>query len=575
MQRAEDNPIYAVQEVPGKGKGLIALRKIRKGTRILCEEPLLTLPQVGDQMDPELLASIIRQVDALTEDQRQIFLSLHNLHPYTNDAERYLGIACTVSLPIDDPDGRADGGVFLDASRINHACDNNAQKYWNTNIQRHTVHALEDIDEGKEITVYYLRTRRKREIRQATLRSDFGFNCSCRLCSLPPDENQRSDKRLEEIHRLDGLISKDGLRGILLDPLWVLRYVDRQVRLYNEQGQDDVGLPRALLDAAQIAIAHGDLARARVFVERAVSRWRVGLGDDSKEVVENRTLAEDPSKHRLYGLSNKWRTTVEDVPRDLDLDDFEDWLWRRDNVEPTTDVETLANLRTRTTFPSFSSLPNEKEIDIVYYERKDTGAFGPRRHWCFLAEIVDVVMLLQSRLKLELKDIDGRKVDLLFYTPGRGVELDHTRVQKGYTVALLYAERHKFRFEPQPGIRHEDPSRIKIFTTSLEGLFALSDEVQQYSMDHKGLKTCHGCGKKGTSLNKCARCSFFWYCDKACQVAGWTVKGHKVNCTHLRDPDLRGLFELRWNQFDSYARFPLRTSADFQTLESPISPTWI
>ncbi|KAH8908313.1 SET domain-containing protein [Coniochaeta sp. PMI_546] len=562
MQHWEDRVLYVAQEVPGKGTGLVALRTIRKGTRILCEEPAITLPRLEDQGESELLTSISRQVNALTEHQRQIFLSLHNLHPYTNDAERYLGLACTVSLPIDDANGRADGGVFLDASRINHACDNNAQKYWNTNIQRHTVHALRDIEEGEEITVYYLRAYRKREIRQATLRSDFGFDCSCRLCSLPPRESQQSDRRLEEIHRLDGLIGNDGLTGVLLDPLWILRYVDRQVRLYEEQGQDHVGLPRAFFDATQIAIAHGDLARARIFAERAISSWRISLGDDAKEVIENSVIAEDPTKHRHYGLSFKWRTAIDDVPTDLDDDDFEDWLWRRNNTEPTIDP-VVANLRTRTTFPSFVALPDEKDIDFIYYERKDSGAFGPRRHWCFLAEIIDVEMLLQSRLKLELRDIDGRKVDMLFYTPGRGVELDHSVVQKGNTVALLYAERHTFKYAPQPGLRHEDPGRIKLFPVSLDGLLALSDEVQQYSTVHNGIRTCHGCGKKGAMQNHCARCSAFWYCDKACQEVGWKDKGHKDSCRLLRDQDLRGLFALKWDEFEDYVSFPLSSWKDF------------
>jgi hypothetical protein len=50
-----------------------------------------------------------------------------------------------------------------------------------------------------------------------------------------------------------------------------LRYVDQQVRLYNERRPGHLGLPRAFLDAAQIAIANGDLARRYIFAERAVS----------------------------------------------------------------------------------------------------------------------------------------------------------------------------------------------------------------------------------------------------------------------------------------------------------------
>lgn len=46
---------------------------------------------------------------------------------------------------------------------------------------------------------------------------------------------------------------------------------------------------------------------------------------------------------------------------------------------------------------------------------------------------------------------------------------------------------------------------------------------------------------------------------KACQEAGWKEKGHKENCKLLRDPDLRGLFLLKWDKFDNHVQFPLST----------------
>jgi hypothetical protein len=119
------NPMYALQDVPGKGKGLVAIKKITKGTRILSEEPAITVAY--DEPDTEQLrTSICQQVDALSEDKRQAFLSMHNIHPYSNAAEQYLGIIRTIALPI-ETDGIG-GGIFLEACRINHACDNNAQK---------------------------------------------------------------------------------------------------------------------------------------------------------------------------------------------------------------------------------------------------------------------------------------------------------------------------------------------------------------------------------------------------------------------------------------------------------------
>jgi hypothetical protein len=271
MQSTTGTPMYVLQDVPGKGKGLVAIEKISKGTRILSEEPIITVPGIprNDPDNEQLRTSICQQVNALSEHQRRAFLSMHNIHAYRNAAEQYLGIIRTNALPI-GTEGN-EGAIFLEACRINHACDNNAQKSWNENIERHTVHALRDIHKGEEITIYYLGVVKGREARQQALQAKFSFACLCRLCSLPPEQSQESDKRLDEIYRLDGLIGGRGVEGILSFPLRTLRYVDQQIRLYNEQGPDDVGLPRAFLDASQIAIANGDLARGRIFMKMALS----------------------------------------------------------------------------------------------------------------------------------------------------------------------------------------------------------------------------------------------------------------------------------------------------------------
>ena len=76
-----------------------------------------------------------------------------------------------------------------------------------------------------------------------------------------------------------------------------------------------------------------------------------------------------------------------------------------------------------------------------------------------MGEIVDFASLL--RLQMEIKDVDGTTIPLYFYTDGRGSELVPAQVKKGYTVAILYAERHAF-MSFELGIRHEDPRMIKV-----------------------------------------------------------------------------------------------------------------
>jgi hypothetical protein len=87
---------------------------------------------------------------------------------------------------------------------------------------------------------------------------------------LLSDQSQEYDRKLDEILRLDSLIGRAGIIGIMSALLQNLRYIDQQIRLYNKLGSNDNGLPRAFFDAAQIAIANGDLARAQIFAERAV-----------------------------------------------------------------------------------------------------------------------------------------------------------------------------------------------------------------------------------------------------------------------------------------------------------------
>ncbi|TGO20352.1 hypothetical protein BPAE_0304g00070 [Botrytis paeoniae] len=311
-----------------KGKGLVATRTIPMGTCILSEEPIIRFPEDASATKV-LQASIRKQVEALTENKRQAFLSMHNI--YANDGTPpHLGIIRTNALPFGD--SVRECGIFVNACRINHACDNNAQKGWNENTKRHTIYVKRDIESGEEITIFYLGILNKRETRQQRLRSKFAFTCSCHLCSLPLDQSQAIDKKLEEILKLDELISRDGIMGILSVPLLKLRYVDQQIRRYNEIGPNDTGLPRAFYDAAQICIANGDLARASIFIEKAVRGWTVLQGEDSPSVLQYKALLQNLEKHELYGMSKKWKVAVDEVPRGLGEEEWENWLWRREKI---------------------------------------------------------------------------------------------------------------------------------------------------------------------------------------------------------------------------------------------------
>lgn len=443
--------MYALEEVRGKGKGLIATRNIPMGSRILSEEPIIRVPDTAIDGDARL-ASLHRQVDALPPDNRRAFLSMHNVH--ADDIPQYLGVFLTNALPMVGKVEEA--GIFLNACRINHACDNNAHNSWNSNIKRHTIHALRDIEQGEEITINYLGVLNTRETRQDYLQEHFAFTCSCHLCSLPPDESQESDRKLDELRELDDLIGGEWSTDIFSTPLRILQYLDQEICLHQEQGQGAAALPRAFLYAARLTVAHGDLARARVFFERARLGWTVLQGNDSYKVLRERALSQDPSKHDLYGFSTKWRTTVDEIPQGIDSQKFEDWLWKREKPGRSRQP---ADFRNRVIFPAFIDLPAENHANTELDVRGGTHANRPRRHWLYLAEIV--AFTAKARPEMEVKDVLGTKVQLLVCPDEYDGELALSQVQKGYTIAILYAQRHKNQVL-EAKIRNVKPAQVKV-----------------------------------------------------------------------------------------------------------------
>lgn len=61
------------------------------------------------------------------------------------------------------------------------------------------------------------------------------------------------------------------------------------------------------------------------------------------------------------------------------------------------------------------------------------------------------------------------------------------------------------------------------FPMSLKEMQKLSSKLNKYVPEADEQKTCHGCDKKGSSLQKCARCKLFWYCDAVSIARLWNL----------------------------------------------------
>jgi hypothetical protein len=72
---------------------------------------------------------------------------------------------------------------------------------------------------------------------------------------------------------------------------------------------------------------HGDLARASAFAKRYVELKVISEGPDSTNAMEVGEFVKDPRKYKKSETQG-WKTSVDEIPRDLDEEAFEKWLWR-------------------------------------------------------------------------------------------------------------------------------------------------------------------------------------------------------------------------------------------------------
>lgn len=388
--------------------------------------------------------SLRGQFNALNNEQRQAFLSLKNVHPHKNADEQHFGIFKTNGLPMESDD---EGGLFIETCRINHACDNNASSNWNTNIKKHTIHALRDIHEGEEITISYLGSRAwPREIRRQVLQAKFKFLCSCNLCGLPARESMQIDRELMNIARIMTLIPGTFMRN----PLQGVRYMDQAVQLLSGKEVGVSLLGGLLAEASKMDIGHGDLARARILAEKATPYLIISYGSDSVQVLDNQHRASHPSMNIYYGLSSlDWATPVHGVPSSLDSNGFEDWLWRREGLQNSQIYfESPNSFLSNSIFPSFLELPHREQTSPEFYENAGKSNQRPRRHWCFLGEILEFDI---SDLVILVKDVDDTNVQLLLEPNARGI---FPKLRKAHTVAILYAQRDGKITEPDISLQN-------------------------------------------------------------------------------------------------------------------------
>ncbi|KAM5371624.1 hypothetical protein ACJZ2D_007904 [Fusarium nematophilum] len=537
----DTSPPYTIQDVDGKGKGLVATRLIPKGTRILSEPALVVGPSpwVPGANQPRRRAVIASKVNRLPPDQKSTFFALH-------DPKQLQGviIACRIfdtnafhlNPPAEDV-----AAVFAVASWANHSCGSNSFHSWNEVAERLTIHAVSDIKPGEEITVSYVQSLKVRAARQRHLGKSYRFVCKCQKCGLAGDQLKQSEKRLHLAMLFDLLVSGRGREGSV-GPLRTLHALRARRDLLVEEGLAHAALEAIYQRASDLSFAEGETARAKVFTERALELNMQLLGDDNPGIEELRY------EIRELTLGEQQPVASSAAPN---AHESEEWLWKAAKACATG----LADLANQSTFPAPDDLPSHQGWSPDYFTLSEDGThFRPRKAWCLLAEFVR----FEYVGCISVKDRQGRVFSVCVSRPCPGWELLGRSPQVQSTIAVLYAERRQRLEGPASEyISAEYPGLAKVFPISLDSLMTLSARVQQYSVQRDGMRKCHACERESAALKACTRCGFFYYCNTDCQTKGWRDKSHKKDCKLLSDPDMKGMFRTAWDDVRGELHFPL------------------
>jgi len=192
-------------------------------------------------------------------------------------------------------------------------------------LEKYVVYAIRPIAEGQEVTVSYLASGDSQQ-RQERLKDAFGFTCTCELCSLPPAQLRASDSRLIRAESLNDTIGN--AESVRYSPAKVFKNCKKLQDIYDAEGIKDDRLPNLFYDCFQILNMHGDQARASAFAKKYCAQKSIAEGLDSVDVLEMMPFIKDPSKHGSYGSTKDWKSSMNDLPKGLDAEAFDKWLWR-------------------------------------------------------------------------------------------------------------------------------------------------------------------------------------------------------------------------------------------------------
>lgn len=184
-------PAFKAVKIPCKGYGMIATRKLYPGDLILAEEPVLIVPDAIFEDVEQCEEFLEKEMNMLSSTKRELVLSLTDKREVEEDSSYdpnpYCGIFYTNAMTYGD-----DAALCPVMARANHSCRPNAEFISRADLGEQHLVTNYVINKGEEITINYMSMAEEgsdtKETRQSYLRRDYGFQCTCKACTLEGQE---------------------------------------------------------------------------------------------------------------------------------------------------------------------------------------------------------------------------------------------------------------------------------------------------------------------------------------------------------------------------------------------------
>lgn len=195
---------YTIVDIPGKGKGVVATRKINQFETIMKTFPVVIadnafFPQEegdtgqGNSRARKFFQKALEQLGDIDKVKTMARSRKGKVH-LLEDVVRTNSFGMTIN-------GRGCKGMYPEIARLNHACDPNAFPRFTSKDLAMTAVATRDIMPGEEITISYIPLGMPSSYRAKSLRN-WNFECTCGLCQAPKQAVEASDSRREHLVEL-------------------------------------------------------------------------------------------------------------------------------------------------------------------------------------------------------------------------------------------------------------------------------------------------------------------------------------------------------------------------------------